>query len=152
MDLTRRLLNEDKETWAIMLDDIRVGAISKRSGAPLHEPQWRWDCGFYPGIEPGQHQDGVAETFDEARIEFQAAWERLQGVMTADAFDRYREWRKCDQRRWQRIREGWKPPEWDGSMTCACGARFNSWVPAENQKHCPHIYAAQAAGSWAKSA
>jgi hypothetical protein len=115
-------------------------------------PQWRWDCGFYPGIEPGQHLYGVAETFEEARTDFQEAWERLQGVLGADAFDRYRKWRKGDQRRWQRIRDGWTPPEWDGSMTCVCGDRFNSWVPAQNQEHCPHIYAAQAAGTWAKSA
>jgi hypothetical protein len=152
MDLTRRLIDEDHQTWAIMCADVRVGAISKRSGAPRHVPQWRWDCGFYPGIEPGQHQEGVAETFEEARSEFQVAWERLQSVMAADALDRYRKWWEGDQRRWQLIREGWKPPQWAGEMTCACGTRFNSWVPAQSQEHCPHIYAAQAAGTWARSA
>jgi hypothetical protein len=143
MNLTRRLVDEEHQTWAIMFDDIRVGTISTRTGAPLHEPKWRWICGFYPGLEPGQHQDGVAGSFDEARAEFQKAWDYVQSIMPADACARYREWRVADQERQQRIKDGWTPPPWEGWMTCACGVRFNSWDPAQNQEHSPHIYAAR---------
>jgi hypothetical protein len=142
-DLTRRLVNEETQTWAIMLDDVRVGAIGKRSGAPRHEPQWRWDCGFYPGIAPGQHQYGVAGTFDEARAEFQKAWEYVQTIMPDDAFERNREWQATDAIRQQRIKDGWTPPPWDGWMTCACGVRFNSWDPEQSQEHVPHIEASR---------
>lgn len=142
-DLTRRRLNEDFESWAVMHDDIRVGTIGTRAGIPRGEPPWQWHCGFYPGLEPGQHTSGVADTFEEAKAEFQAAWDHLQTVMPTDAYDRYREWLASDDIRQQRIKDGWTPPQWDGWMTCACGVRFNSWDPAQNQEHAPHIYAAR---------
>jgi hypothetical protein len=34
-----------------------------------------WHCGFYPGSHPGEHQNGIAATFDQARSDFEAAWE-----------------------------------------------------------------------------
>jgi hypothetical protein len=48
----------------------------------------------------------------------------------------------------QRIADKWTPPVFDGWMLCVCGVRFNSWDPPQNQEHSPHIYAAQADGSY----
>jgi hypothetical protein len=96
MSLTRRRMDNDFESWVIMLEDIRVGTISQRAGIPLGEPPWEWYCGFYPGCGPGQHTDGIADTFDEARAEFQEAWDRLSATLSADAFDKYREWQAAD--------------------------------------------------------
>src|ERR1700675_4980865 len=33
-----------------------------------------WTCGFYPGSNPGEQQNGTAATFDEARADFESAW------------------------------------------------------------------------------
>ncbi len=85
--LTRRLINEEHETWAIMRDDIRVGTIGLRTGQPNGMPAWAWFCGFDPGCAPGQHRSGVADSFEEARASFQRAWEHLQTVMPADAYE-----------------------------------------------------------------
>jgi hypothetical protein len=54
-----------------------VGMISARAGVPVHVDQWGWSCGFAPGLNPEQHQDGSSETFDLARTAFHAAWQRL---------------------------------------------------------------------------
>ncbi len=151
MDLTRRLIDKDRDTWKIMCADIHVGTISRRSGQPNDEPPWEWHCGFYPGCAPGQFSDGVAESFDEARAAFQEAWGRLLPALAPDAFERHREWRAEDRIRWQRIAEGWKPPPFDGWMDCACGVRFNSWDLQHNLEHVPHITAARKSGTWAKS-
>lgn len=73
--------------------------ISRRSGAPISAPQWGWPCGFYPGVDPGEHRSGIAETFDGARVAFRAAWAGLEATLTeAD----YEAWRR--QRDW----EAWK--------------------------------------------
>ncbi len=146
--LTRRLINEEHETWAIMRDDIRVGTIGLRTGQPNGMPAWAWFCGFDPGCAPGQHRSGVADSFEEARASFQRAWEHLQTVMPADAYERHREWQEHDRIRMQRIADKWTPPVFDGWMPCVCGVRFNSWDPPQSQEHCPHIYAAQADGSY----
>lgn len=95
--LIRRRGKDDphRETWLIYLGDVRVGVISRRSGAPNSAPQWGWSCGFYPGIDPGEHRTGIAETFDGARAGFQAAWGELAAACTEtnyEAWRRQRDW------------------------------------------------------------
>jgi hypothetical protein len=102
---------------------VRVGAISRRAGVPNSVPQWGWSCGFYPGIEPGEHQTGAAEIFDEVRADFHAAWEEL--AVTRIPAD-YEAWRR--QRDWT----AWKDQMHDlalplptqrpeGIASCFCG-------------------------------
>jgi hypothetical protein len=50
-------------------------------------------CGFYPGMGPGEHQDGTAATFDQARAEFQAAWLRILPMLTEADFQEWRDQR-----------------------------------------------------------
>lgn len=95
--LTRRRSQDDPhcETWLIYFGDVRVGAIGQRAGVPNSVPQWAWSCGFYPGIDPGDHRSGVAETFDGARAGFQAAWDELAATCTEadyEAWRRQRDW------------------------------------------------------------
>jgi hypothetical protein len=61
--LTRRRSKDDphRETWLIHLNDVRIGVIGRRAGVPSSAPQWGWFCGFYPGVDPGQHRNGIAE-------------------------------------------------------------------------------------------
>jgi hypothetical protein len=70
----RRSTDAREECWHVYYGDVRVGTIAICSGNPYDEDPWDWNCGFYPGSHPGEHQDGTAATFDEARSDFEAAW------------------------------------------------------------------------------
>ncbi len=73
--LTRRREPEvHQETWQIYYGDTRVGTIGERAGVPKDVDQWGWSCGFYPPSHRGLLEDGTAQTFDQARAEFEAAW------------------------------------------------------------------------------
>src|SRR5260370_6167930 len=62
---------------------------------PHDEDPWEWHCGFYPGSEPGEQQNGTAATFDEARADFEAAWQVFLSKRTEADFQACR-----DQRYW----------------------------------------------------
>jgi hypothetical protein len=82
----RRSDNPLKETWHVYYGDVPVGMIGERSGAPVGLDQWKWTCGFYPG----QHKQGTATTFEEARAGLEADWNDLLPELPEDAFDEYR--------------------------------------------------------------
>jgi hypothetical protein len=66
---------------------------------PHHEHPWGWACGFYPGCHPRECTDGTAATFDQARADFETAWQVfLSNRSEAD----FHEWR--DQRDWTKYR------------------------------------------------
>ncbi|MCP1761929.1 hypothetical protein [Bradyrhizobium japonicum] len=90
--LTRRCSKDDphRETWLIYFGDIQVGLIGRRAGVPNSAPQWGWSCGFYPGTDPGEHRSGIAETFEEARAGFQAAWQELAATRTEAHYEAWR--------------------------------------------------------------
>jgi hypothetical protein len=73
----RRSDHRHHETWHVFFGGLVIGHIGRRAGVPVTAPQWQWSAGFYPGLEPGQHRSGVAETFDAARAGFEAAWTAL---------------------------------------------------------------------------
>jgi hypothetical protein len=68
--MRRRSHDSHRETWLVFYGDVLVGSIAERAGVPADLEQWGWTCGFYPGVEPGQHQDGTAATFEDARAVF----------------------------------------------------------------------------------
>src|ERR1700738_5536176 len=74
-ELTRRHYPERQDCWHVYYGDVHVGTITIRVGIPRHEDPWGWICGFYPGSEPGEYTDGTAVTFDQARADFERAWE-----------------------------------------------------------------------------
>jgi hypothetical protein len=122
--LTRRRYPERQDCWHVYYGDVHVGTIALRAGCPADVDQWEWKCGFYPGVEPGGHQDGTAADFDCARVDFEAAWRAvLPGLSDAD-FDKWR---------YQRDATAWKYAMWDAGMKmptqmsnggaqCFCGA------------------------------
>ena len=74
-ELTRRRSTDAREECGhVYYGDVLAGTIAIRSGNPHDEDPWEWRCGFYPGSHPGEHQDGTAASFDEARSDFEAAW------------------------------------------------------------------------------
>ncbi|MDR3484149.1 MAG: hypothetical protein P4M05_04465 [Bradyrhizobium sp.] len=122
--LTRRRYPERQDCWHVYCGDVHVGTIARRMGCPVDVDQWEWKCGFYPGIEPGQHQDATAVDFDHARADFEAAWQEILPTLAETDF---RKW--CDQRDFT----AWKYAMWDagrklptqlpaGRSRCYCGA------------------------------
>jgi hypothetical protein len=94
-ELTRRRYPERHECWHVYFGDVHAGTLAIRTGNPNDTDQWEWRCGFYPGSQPGECRSGTAATLDEARAEFEAAWEVFLSNRTdADS----QEWR--DQRDW----------------------------------------------------
>ena len=71
-----------QETWRIYYGDVHAGTIAQCVGNPGAAPMWQWRCGFYPGSWPGECTNGTAETFDEARADFETAWQKsAEGVL-----------------------------------------------------------------------
>jgi hypothetical protein len=62
------------DCWLIYFGDVHVGTIAKSVGNPNATPQWKWQCGFYVGSDPGGEQrGGTAGDFEQARHNFEAA-------------------------------------------------------------------------------
>jgi hypothetical protein len=147
LELTRRRSDNDhSESWSVYYGDVRIGWIGQRAGVPVDVDQWGWSCSFYPGLHPGQHQDGSAETFELARVAFEEAWRRLLPEIPAGAFDEYRRDREVRAEIRAAHARGEKlPSEVPSSMMrCVCGVTCDSHKPAESYDHRLHIYADQA--------
>jgi hypothetical protein len=120
----RRYLEAPDECWQVYYGDVRAGTIAKRVGIPNDEDPWGWFCGFYPGCHPGEQTTGTAETFEQARADFEEAWRVFLSNRTEDDFS---EWRQ------HQAFTAWKYRMWntsrrmptqttDGRSTCFCGA------------------------------
>src|SRR5215475_39837 len=146
--LTRRRSHDShREVWLVFYGDIPVGTIGERAGVPADLDQWGWTCGFYPGVEPGQHRDGAAPTFEEARVGFEEAWNNLLlPTLTEAAFDEWRSDRDFRAKiRETRARGEKLDTEIPSSMMrCVCGVVFDSHDPEGSLPHRRHIYATQA--------
>lgn len=152
----RRSDNPHQETWNIYSGDVRIGTIGERAGVPIDVDQWGRDCGFYPGLHPGQHRYGTAATFEEARAGFETDWQSLQPEIPEDAFDKYRHERDLKAEiRAKRARGEKLESEFPSSMMrCVCGIRFDSHKLNESYDHRAHIYAAaiqSGLGNWRPS-
>jgi hypothetical protein len=121
----RRSDNPHHEVWLVYFGDVHVGTIGERAGVPVDADQ---SCGFYPGLEPGQHHSGIAPDLFKARAGFTAAWEQLRPCVT-DA--NLTEWRR------QRAFTAWKYRMWkcgcrmptqnaSGRSQCFCGAEIDN--------------------------
>jgi hypothetical protein len=136
--LTRRRDREaHAESWHVYYGDVRVGTIGMRAGVPVDADQWAWRCGFYPGTDNHQRQNGTANTFKAARATFQKAWQQLLPMLTEANFQAWRD---------QRDSTTWKYEMHD------CGCRMPTQDPDGRSRFCggvitvastaPHVYAA----------
>ena len=64
--------------------------IARRTGQPLDQDPWQWNCGFYPGSEPRECCNGTAATFDQGRIAFGRAWRVFLARRTEADFQAWR--------------------------------------------------------------
>src|SRR3979490_3256392 len=87
----RRSTDAREECWHIYYGDVHAGTITIRSGNPHDEDPWEWCCGFYPGSHPGEHQNGTAAMFDQARSDFEAAWKVFLANRTEADFQAWRD-------------------------------------------------------------
>jgi hypothetical protein len=133
--LTRRRSSDSPDCWHVYYGDVRVGTIAVRAGVPVDVDQWGWQCGFYPPSHHGRDYAGTADTFEQARAEFEAAWREYLPKCTEADFRRQEAW------------TAWKYAMWDagcrmptqstsGRARCFCGATIDI------QGTATHVYAA----------
>jgi hypothetical protein len=106
----RRDHNRREECWHIYYGDVRVGSIAIRSGVPHDKDPWGWICGFYPGSRPGEHRDGTAATFDQARAGFEEAWTVFLSKRTEADFQAWRDQRDSTARKYAMWDRGERMP------------------------------------------
>jgi hypothetical protein len=143
--LTRRRYPERQDCWHIYYGDVHAGTIAKRAGNPHDTDPWEWACGFYPGCHPSEHENGTSESFDQARADFEEAWQRFRAKRTPADFQAYRDQRDWTERKYAMWERGERLPSQTPTtmMGCPCGARFDSHDPAGSYAHRQHIYAAE---------
>ncbi len=137
----RREPNVQGECWHVHYDDVHVGTIAIRAGVPVDVDQWGWSCGFYPPSHRAWLIEGTAETFEQARADFEAAWtEYLAGCSEAD-FDEYRRHRAWTAWKYAMWDAGCRMPTQsaDGRSQCFCGETIG--ISDTSQ----HVYAAHMA-------
>jgi hypothetical protein len=139
--LTRRRYPERPDCWHIYCGDVRVGTIAIRAGVPPDEDPWGWSCGFYPGCEPGEHEDGAASTFDQARADFEDAWRRFLSKRTEADFQAWRDQEVWTERKYAMWEAGERMPTQkpNSLTTCPCGKTFDSHRLEHTMIHVPHI-------------
>lgn len=146
--LTRRRYPERPDCWRVYYDDVHVGTIARRVGIPNSAPPWGWSCGFYPGSHPGEFLYGIADEFETARVEFEAAWRIFSAKRSEADNEEWRHQRDWTARKYAMWEQGELLPSHkpDSTMRCVCGFRFDSHKPTESYDRRVHIYAAQAEG------
>jgi hypothetical protein len=98
--------------------------IAERIGNPDSTPGWQWSCGFYPGSQLAERTSGLAESFDQARGAFEAAWRVFLANRTEADFEEYRRDRAFHARKQAMWAAGLRLPTQvaDGRAQCFCGA------------------------------
>jgi hypothetical protein len=94
--------------------------------------------------------NGSAETFEQARAEFEAAWKLFLANRTKADFQAWRDQRDWTARKYALWDPGKRlpPNEWEPGkpcnifMKCRCGEIFNSHRLEETMVHVPHLSAA----------
>jgi hypothetical protein len=116
----RRDPNAHQECWRIYDGDVHVGTIAVRSGIPHDQPAWGWQCGYYPGSEPGEYLSGTAAIFDQARADFEAAWRVFSAKRTEADYQAWRDHRDWTAEKYRRFDRGERmPPNWRPAGACS---------------------------------
>ena len=106
----RRSPDHRQQCWVVYYGDIPVGTIAERTGNPHDTEPWEWRCGFYPGSRPGECASDTAETFDEARTDFVAAWRGFLSNRTAADFQAWRDQEAWTAEKYRRFDRGERMP------------------------------------------
>jgi hypothetical protein len=151
-ELTRRRYPEARdECWHVYYGDVHAGTLAIRTGNPHDTEPWEWRCGFYPGSHPGECSSGTAETFDQARAEFEEAWQVFLSNRPEADFQAWRDQRDWTARKyalWDAGRRLEPPSHGSGKpasrfMKCPCGEIFDMRGLEEVVIHVRHISAVE---------
>jgi hypothetical protein len=127
LELTRRRsVKNRQECWPVFYGDVQVGTIARRTGNPHDTDPWEWLCGFYPGCDPGQAADGCAETFEEAKAQFEEVWNRLRPTRTEAHFEMFRRPRDFTAWKYRLHEKGLKLPTQMQKARCFCGEEITN--------------------------
>jgi hypothetical protein len=85
---------------------LHVGTIARGVGQPHDQGPWQWLCGFYPGSHPREQTGGTAPDFDQARADFEAAWQKFSARRTEAAHQPRREQRDWTAEKYCRFDRG----------------------------------------------
>jgi hypothetical protein len=134
----RRAKDTHQECWCIFYGNVHVGTITERAGVPHDVDQWGWICGFYPVTRRGEHADGTAKIFEQARADFEAAWAGYLSRCTPADFEEYQRQRAWAAWKYAMHDTGMKMPTQfpSGRSRCFCGAAINI------ASTCRHVYEA----------
>jgi hypothetical protein len=134
----RREPDVHQECWHIYYGDTCVGRITERAGVPVDVDQWGWTIGFDPvDHRPGHHVGDTAETFEQARAAFEAAWLDYLPQCTEADFAENRGKRAFTAWKYQMhdIGTPLRSQMSDGRSQCFCGAPLtNATVDAHIQQ------------------
>ena len=113
-ELTRRRDPDAlQETWLIYLADVHVGTIMRSVGNPNAAPLWQWRSGFYPGSKPGECKAGTSPTFEQARADFENAWQVFSAKRTEADYQAWRDQRDWTAEKYRRFDQGERmPSDW----------------------------------------
>jgi len=89
--LTRRRDPYRSDCWLIYFGDVHFGSVGRAVGNPGAAERGTWHCGFYPGSEPGEQTHGTADTFDQARADFEKAWHVFTSKRTEADYEAWRD-------------------------------------------------------------
>jgi hypothetical protein len=121
--LTRRHdPNMREECWHVFCGDVDAGFIAQCVGNPGAKPRWQWRCGFYPGSRPGECTAGTAETFEQARADFETAWRVFLSKRSATDFKKWRDQRAWTAEKYRRFDRGERMPAPEGPQKQIEGA------------------------------
>jgi hypothetical protein len=95
---------------------------------PVDVDQWGWSCGFYPGCDPGESSNGTGDSFEKARAEFEAAWQRLALKKAEAHFELWRRQRDATAWKYRMLDEKCRMPTQctDGRPRCFCGVEITT--------------------------
>jgi hypothetical protein len=112
--LTRRRDQDRRdECWLIYFGDVHIGTIAIRSGIPRDTNPWGWRCGFYPGSGPGECTSGTAISFDQARADFEKAWQVFSARRTEPDYQAWHDQRDWTAEKYRRFDRGERmPSDW----------------------------------------
>jgi hypothetical protein len=65
---------------------------------------------IYPGSKPGEQRGGTADTFDQARADFEKAWQVFSSKRTEADYEAWRERRDWTARKYALMDRGEKVP------------------------------------------
>ena len=122
--LTRRREPDGPERWHIYYGDVRIGTIGERSGVPLHQDQWNWTCGFFPGGP--RSKGGTGPSYESCKDALQRAWDEMLPGVTESGLEEWRRHRDWTAWKYKMHDLGLPLPTQltSGRSKCFCGAEI----------------------------